>query len=223
MNILIYQMGKVGSSSVIWSLKSIGMDADRAGSWNIHDIELKSLQKSKDYYDKIITMVRDPIRRNIAQLFTSWEEHLGYFPEEYDSSMVETFKNEFPHDAPLQWFDQWMLTEFGIDVYREPFPKEVGWKIYDDRLLVIRTEDMTSVIRKALRTFIHIHKLMVINVQHRNQGEVSRGEFHGQAYMYFKRYARFSESFLDHMYESKYVQHFYTEGEIAGFRTRWAE
>lgn len=211
-------MGKVGSSTVIASLKSVYKHGDRSGSWNVNDLDMSR-------YSKIISMVRDPIRRNISQLFTEWQEPLGYFPEQYDDSMMRIFKEQFDHDWPLRWFDDWLFPHFGIDVYREPFDKEKAWQIYDDKLLVMRTEDLSWILKDALIDFLNLSPKArkKMDVTHRNIGEISRGEAHGRAYAEFKRNAKFDEQFLNRIYKSKYVQHFYTETEIEWFREMWFE
>jgi hypothetical protein len=215
MNVLVHQMGKVGATTVMEAIRSIGWEADRSGSWNIHTID-------KSRYDRIISMVRDPIGRNISQLFSEWEEHLGYFPEKYDPSQFEIFKTQFPHEWPLEWFDKWMWTEFNIDVFREPFNKKRHWQIYDDKLLIIRTENLSQVIRDALTEFLGLPWDIVMDTRHRNLGETSRGEAHGEAYAEFKRNAKFDAAFLDKMYNSKYARHFYTDNEIQSFKERWS-
>lgn len=67
-----------------------------------------------DKHDKIeiVTLVRDPIRRNISSLFYNiklYKQTKGFF------------LNQFNHDWVLNWFDEEIKRYTGVDVYKYPF------------------------------------------------------------------------------------------------------
>ena len=59
---LVYTMEKVGSSTAMRAIQSAGIVAGRGTIYNIHELDLSE-------YDCYVTMVRDPMARNISQFF----------------------------------------------------------------------------------------------------------------------------------------------------------
>ena len=190
MNVLVYTMGKVGSTSVMRALRSAGHVVGRGYPMNIRDLDL-------GFYDAFVTMVRDPIARNIAQMFETEME------QGVDSI------------APLVFFDDWIYPILGTDVYATKFPKTKGWKIYDHALLVIKTEKLSDVLAEALTALCGEADY---RVEHRAMGAVK----FGPEYTEYLEKASFDSEFLNQMYESKYVKHFYLVKEVQKFRSRWS-
>lgn len=191
MNVLVYTVGKVGSTTVMRALQSGGHVAGRAYPANIRTLDLS-------FYGAFVTMVRDPIARNIAQMFeTEMEEGIDSI-------------------APLVFFDDWLYPILGVDVYFTKFPKTKGWKIYDDKLLVIKTEKLSDALAEALTALCGEADYQV---DHRAMGAVK----FGPGYTEYLENASFDPEFLDQMYESKYMKHFYLAKEVAAFRKRWSE
>lgn len=191
MNVLVYTMEKVGSSTVMRALKSAGHVAGRAYAGNIKTLDLS-------FYDAFVTMVRDPIARNIAQMF--------------ETEMEQGVDNI----TPLVWFDDWLYPVLGIDVYATKFPKTKGWKIYDGKLLVIKTGKLSDSLAEALTALCGEADY---EVDHRAMGSVK----FGPKYTEYIKSAAFDPEFLDQMYGSKYVKHFYLAKEVQKFRSRWSE
>ncbi len=91
---------------------------------------LERVIASKEW--KIITLVRDPIARNISSFFE--ENMMGlYDPHFYEryrqgqaqiSDFIQTFFDKYPHYLPLRWFDLEIKAVFNIDVFQDPFDFE---------------------------------------------------------------------------------------------------
>jgi len=155
--IIIYQMGKVGSSSIKNSLKSHGIDsvfhAHRINPDNIKAVQKDNLEHglklmlNSIMYDivgnriyfkivernkksKFITLTREPISRNISAFFQNF---LRFTDKRYTDSdftineLINLFLKEYNHNVPLTWFDVEIKETLGIDVYQHPFPKEKGY------------------------------------------------------------------------------------------------
>ena len=128
--IVVYQMGKVGSSSVTESLKLAGVNH----VFHVHRMNPDNIQRvRKEYLDnnqrpldekvgerlcrsiverrrkaKFITLVREPISRNISAFFQNFMRFTG---AEYDDAdytieeLVEIFIRDYKHSVPSTWFD----------------------------------------------------------------------------------------------------------------------
>jgi Putative capsular polysaccharide synthesis protein len=249
--ILIYQMGKVGSSSVQESLKSLGMGA---AIYHVHHLDSDSVRRSgttnvpkknpvpssevwashyigklirdsgEDHKWKIITLVRDPVARNISAFFQNIHLSISEFDRQANEGtlnvdgLIETFLARYKHDIPITWFDREMKPVFGIDVYNGDFPTMKGYRIYHgDRadVLLMRVEDMDQCSLAAIREFLNIEKFGLISANVGSQKNYS------QIYRQFRDRINLPESYLDRMYGSKYAMHFYTPTEIERFRSSW--
>ena len=256
--LVVFQMGKVGSSSVTESLKE--MDAPfelfhlhvltHEGIERVHGeyrhaskvhhrpmiarhiVESDYLRRQLDRNDpgatwKIISLVRDPVARNISTFFQSL---CIYFPElcvgdqqifsdERIPELLETYLEQWDgHHTPLHWFQTELDPVFGIDVYAHPFPKDKGYQIIESgavSLLLLRLEGLNSTAGPAMEEFLGLRGLELSN------HNVAEKKPYAGAYHAFKNRLRLPGAYLDTLYESEYARHFYTEREISGFRQRW--
>jgi len=209
MKILVYTMGKVGSTTVMRALESVGFTAGRAYPGNINTINLNE-------YDGFITMVRDPVARNISQFFETCSDII-----KLSGDPVLAFRTEFPqgHGYPLLWFDYHIRPVLGIDVMKQQFLKRWGWSAYDN-LLVIKTEKLNSALAEALCEFLGERDY---KVEHRARGIDKFPSIDGYTYSQFLNEAKFSMRFLDALYDTDFMRHFYTQKEIKFLIERWAK
>lgn len=209
---LVFSMHKVGSSCVMQAFRSIGRLPERGYAENL-DNYLRPLSK----YEKTVTMVRDPIARNISRLFNLHGEALiNVLPEMIALHFVEQFDD---HDYPLRWFDTYFKPDF-VDVYSKPFNKKRGWDVYGD-ILVIRTENLDSGLRNGIIQLFDLPEDTRVEVD-RRANSTTRKDY-GKSYKDFIDYIGFDDAFLNRMYDNQYMQHFYSPKQIEGFRKRWAK
>jgi hypothetical protein len=263
--ILVYQMGKVGSSTVVRSLS-----AHNFPSFNVHTFDpffLKRGQKifrsefnatgmvPKTLWDqqlirrllklpssgkplKIITLVRDPVARNVSHFF-QWpnmimeQSNSGYHlrspvfnydrkfkAEAIADELAELFMTQFKlHERPLIWFDKELKHNFGIDVYSCDFPKKKGYCIYSNGktdALVIKLEQLGSIAQAAFKEFLGIDSFVLVDANIGREKETS------DLYSRFLDSIKLPPDYLDTMYTSRFVEHFYGRKEIDGFRARWS-
>jgi len=262
--ILIYQMGKVGSSTITSSLQRLLKDRlilqihyltqpylssieqkniqdfypGRLNGYRHHWESLylrKQIDKGlKDKQYKIVTLVREPISRNISSFFENLEiERIGSsqhykvksfygFETTVDigdpSELIRLFFETFDHDTPLVFFDREFKGVLGIDVFASEFPKSTGYQIYKDKhaeVLLIRLEDLNKCIEDAFREFLDIEHFTTVN---KNIGDKKK---YREIYRRFLDSIVLPESYVDMMYNSKYMQHFYSLEEINRFREKW--
>lgn len=269
--LIIYQMGKVGSSTITRSLQNCELHMPIL---SIHSLLPDNLIKSERVFReeyprakiqplvlwnsqylrnqlyrglrgqkwKILTLVRDPIARNLS-LFFQWPNmkiqkanglykiKSPYFNYEMDIKVegreiktedIEKLKGLFfekvDHDRPLVYFDKELKAFLGIDVFSSEFPKLKGYGIYKSEfvdVLLIRLEDLNRVTQQAIKDFLGIKALTLVD------SNIGSNKDYSQFYQRFLNAITFPDSYIHKMYTSRYVQHFYSEEEINSFKRRW--
>lgn len=262
--VLIYQMGKVGSSTLLKSLRKINIPQpiykvhflnpqtnqeiraksaytkktrnelliprhliiDKCFCQKIHRILARSQQL------KLITSVRDPISRSISSFFQNITKILPCFQRRLESRKVsvqelinlywehpEAKERRYRH---IHWFDRELSSVLGIDVFSIDFPKAQGYFLKKDfveniDLLILKLEKFSQCLTTSLKDFLD---LSTLNIASEN---ISNLKKYHELYREFKNEIRFSPEYLDQIYNSQFVQHFYTDEEIEQFKIRWLQ
>ncbi len=235
--IIVAQMGKVASTSVSRALEALG-----APVFQVHHLDrafldevaarLKADGQDQDHIRqsyrvlsdvvepkkpaRIVSLVRDPIARNISAFFQN-KDLLAKSVEDVDALIVK-FLDTYSHDIPLQYFDLHIRPVFGVDVYETVFDHERKRLIAADgrySVLVLRAEDPDEAKQAGLREFIARDDISLGRV---NVG--ANKKYSGQ-YSEFLDRIRLPESYIDRMLSSKMARHFYTGDELEGFAKRW--
>lgn len=255
--IIVYQMGKVGSTTVAETLKSLHL---KMPVYQVHHLtkegqqieESKVSGKDKPAFRRtaywagrylqrqlmpdvmndrrwfIVTLTRDPVARNISGFFHSMKrthpdlyaalesgENERLFPR-----LAETFLSDYPHDRPLDWFDDEMKTAFGIDLYERPFPWAKGFDIIEHdnvRLLILRLEDLQAQLQNAFEEWLGL-TFDPIEIVSANRASRKSYQHHYNA---FKDWLVLPATYLERMYNSKYARHYYADAELANFSRKW--
>jgi hypothetical protein len=173
---------------------------------------------------KVISLVRDPIARNVSTFFYAFPSFVADWKEQEAQQALSAqrlnaifeSKQQFTQTA-FNWFDEQLKDGLDIDVYAVPFDKNKGWQVYKKgiiELLVIRMEDLHRTGEGALREFLHLPHLKMVKV---NTGEER------EAYEMYRRFMTYpvSQDYLKKNYATQLARHFYTEEEIECFMTRW--
>lgn len=183
----------------------------------------------------VVTLVRDPLRRNVSSFFQNLELMYDFWPEKELRSknarviaerLVEMFLNSYvanrspvEHDGdPLTWFDREIAPVFGCDLYATPFPFSSGYEIYTSknaRILLLRLEDVERVASAALTKFFgtDIRESVV-----RNE---ATDKAYADIYAWFNKLLVLPHAYVEKIYTSRYCTHFYCHSELDRFRSRW--
>lgn len=260
--IVVFQMGKVGSKTVEWTLKvalpsvpvyhahilcasSIQREelyryGKRPGFWDKsllpeashlftsyclrERIDTQGLSETNKW--KIVTLVREPVARNISGFFEGIAMRIPDFNQKYAmgiisvQDLIEIFICEYEqHDVPLTWFDEELKPVFGVDVYEGEFPKSRGYEIYAGKyadVLLFRLENLNACAQAAFKQFLNLDKIALI------PENISKDKEYFPAYNRFLASVVLPPTYLDRMYNSRYTTHFYTPQEIDCFRKRWS-
>jgi hypothetical protein len=177
---------------------------------------------------KIITLVRDPIARNVSSFFqdlTTRHSYLNYSKlienddvEGTARLLIDAFLKNHDHHRPLNWFDMELKRVFNMDVFSEAFDKERGFQIYSNdrcKALVIKLEALDRCVEPAFKQFLNLDGFQL------QTENVSINKNYGQLYNTVRKSIKFPDAFIDQMYDSKLIRHVYTEDEIMRFRRKW--
>lgn len=255
--VIIYQMGKVGSTTIHQSLEKAGLllpiykvhflsDEGVKHGEEFHQKTLKKPWESTPHIQtshflrdkirsdepiqwKIITLVREPIRREISEFF----QYLpSLYPELLDaegnlekSRALRVLQTKFMFYKPetnytCRWFDMEVKSMFGLDVYEYPFDTEAGYSIihhHNVDLLILRLEDLDQTFNRAINEFLEVDTPIEM-VKANLRAEQKRGSLYQQIEQDFTIRA----SLCQKIYSSKYATHFYAAAEIAQFIQKWS-
>jgi hypothetical protein len=227
--VLIYTMARVGTNTTRYTLEQMEIQVSTS-HYSVQDEQEFGLDPY-GYFDqirvdrerewKIISLMRDPIARNISTFFWSIKKYYDRHPQTFDPRMIKAFTENYPfHDTPITWFERELIPFLDFNIYEHPFDREAGFTIYDTpyaQLLLLKTEQLTEVGAEAFST---LFEKPCDEIVHRSHGSK---RFSGGAFRDFHDRAKFSKEYLDRMYDNDHVRYFYTEEEIEDFRKKWSK
>ena len=189
----------------------------------------KLIDENPAQHWNVITLVRDPIARNIAAFFHNLTEYIPDWHERYSIDALdahevqEVFLEVAPaYDRAALWFDIQMsaIPAFGIDVYATPFPHDIGYKIYPGSarasLLLIRLENLTECATKAMQEFLGLENFTLYNT---NVADVKN---YADLYRKFKDLP-LPSGYVEKIYQTQLTRHFYSEVELDMFKRKWTK
>ena len=258
--ILVYQMGKVGSSTVTKTLKQ-SLDAP---VYHVHfltedglNMQVKAFENYRQYTQKyspvfvqqaqvikdkieqktdhkwkIITLVRDPIARDISDIFQNLDrilaDHLNESGKIKDSNKIidllqDKFANYDPDsDFACTWFDRELKARFNVDIYDYPFDQEQGFSIINHEqadVLVLRLEDLNQRLNQACQDFLGVD-LTKKDIANKN---ISTDKKYFDDYKNIVKNIVIPRETCAKIYNSKYVRHFYPQSMIDKFIAKWSK
>lgn len=243
--VVVYTMGKVGSTSIYYALKQkLGwrvMFTHRMLQQNIDEynalfmangnkphrsiigklIYKKKIQRNKPV--KLISLVREPISKNISDFFQDFKIYTGIIIDEWDGTIEELtsiFLKQYPHHLTLNWYEKECFYATGIDVYNIPFDINSGYGIYKNKnieLLLLRVDLNDEFKCKIIAAFLGLRNFKLYR---RNE---AIGKKYTDMYKQFISSIELPKIYIDEMLESKYTSHFFDNQEIMETRNKWLE
>lgn len=221
--VFVYSSKKVASSSICLSAYYAGIYAlhthyflDRQSV--IPEDVLKMFMKRK--HGKVITLVRDPIARQISLLWHILGDNAQTFINRYGTfdNIEKNFLSVSEQEDEFEWFKSEMESMIGINVYDYPFDCESGYSIIEKdgiSLLLLKMEKLAS-LENVIASFLEADSFKLYN------DNVTENKTYRFAYQDYLKQAVISPELIKHYYcGNKYMEHFYTKKEILGFRNRW--
>lgn len=242
MPVLVFTPGKVGSTSIyealpdnVFWLQSHSLNpeiiADKIELMNITNVYVAGIhnyQSLQAYhhivkprrYAKYITLVREPIARNISAFFQH-KDRLYHFDVNDPGSISKAtgqFLNEYPHDHILTWFDVEYKQMLDIDIYQYPFDKEKGYMRldFDHASIIIMRIDLADDIKESvIADFLNLPDYHIV------RANVGTQKSSGTEYKRFTAHVTLPQDYIDRMTNSKYIQHFFSDTEIQNIKAKW--
>lgn len=235
--VYVYQMGKVASSSIYYSLKGYNY----LSAYHFHHVErngeiLKTYRKlMQNKKIKIITCVREAISRMLSNIIQDIERNLRLKKQqgvyntvaeclraccEYEKKM-ELGKDGLYLGAGYSaflWFENELKQTFGIDVFHYKFDREAGYTIiYQDNIeiLLLKTEKINQ-LETVIGNFVGIKEFKLTNAN------VGSEKFYKYLYDDVKKNIKIPKYIFDFYYQNNpKMDHFYTEEEKQQFYKKW--
>ncbi len=260
--LVIFQMGKVGSTSLA---KAIGNPVYQVHTLRAERIQAISrqlesnglgfpvhLRQSMLFLErhmplspgtKFICPIRKPLDRNISAFFQQLSMNILISPTirkglkigksamkigklpipfEWKCLMVELlfhnsieknmeflldrFANSFNHLWPENWIDHELMPVYGLDIWRQPFPTEEGFSLYEHKqiqLIIFQSELPNDYKTDILSSFIG-KRIDLDGHQHNTRNKKLR-----KAYDVFREKITEDGGLLECYHTSKFHRHFY--------------
>lgn len=220
--ILIYQFGKVGSSSLLDSLTPQwpGL-VIHTHSLKKHENEPEQITAAREALQRsnqrmfIITTVREPIGRNISAFFQNFERETGVSDKQAHSisidRLIEFFLTRFPHDTPLNWFEDHFKNATGIDIFDYPFPSLGIQTIRHGNidLLLMQSELPDWLKETAVKRLLGLDQFRITATN------VSGNKRYAETYREFLQTFVAPDWYVQKMYGSRLFRHFYSPQQEA--------
>lgn len=241
--VLIYTMGKVGSSSIAESLDMghqlhtldseppakyfssrftpyIRRQAIETQRWRmlnkkIHSRLRENINHNKEI--KIISLSRDPIERNVSAYF----QNLDTTQLDSHRYLSEEFMAYATHFVPLYWFDLEIKKYLNVDIFEFEFDSSAGYSIVqkDNISILLMQFEKLPTLSNYIAKFLGLDEFNLIS--DKKQGNVSSAKWYYPGYLKLKNELSFPKEFIDYMYTSKYVKHFYNCNQIESMVKKW--
>ncbi len=223
-------MGKVGSMTIFRSIQKYYSGAVLHAHHLSSDQEIPELEciyrwtttskKPINRPIKIISLVREPISRNVSDFFQNFLKYTGVAYDDSEFSIGELkkiFLSNYDHDIPSTWFDNNILKWFEIDVFDTPF-SNLGYSQYTNKninLLVLKIELEDSIKIEIIKNFLQLDYFQLL---HEN---ISKEKNYSQTYEEFRYKVKFPDDYIERICNSKFFNHFYGRDEIENVKNLW--
>lgn len=236
--IVFFQMGMIGAYSLslelsqkmndekIYHIQNLSKEsvAKKENDTNIpFEIEkslLAKLKEDKKKQWKFVCVIDDPYSTVSFAFKNSYKDILANVIDNKDELYNDflTFSNmyNYSYDYFSLWFDTEVKPTLGIDIFKEEFDKEAGYKIYKNKnieLLVIKSTSLNFA--KAINEFLNVEidKSQLWDLSFDFDLDRNQKEF-------FKSIS-LDRLELDKSLKAKFAQHFYSKEDISELYEKW--
>lgn len=235
--VIVYQMGKVGSSTLKNSLEENNIPALHIHRYFFKNTErpntLKLLPhklKNRVIFNrflkgdkvKIITFYRDPLSRNISSFFQNLDVY--FKTSEFENLDYKILEERFNkainlHDTPNNWFDLEFKNKLNIDVFKHPFNKQKGYTLISKGNI----EVFLCVTNKINHLETELGDFLELDNFKLNNSNIGDKKWYKDLYIEFKERYKPTTKMLDTLYDSNTINHFYNDDEINRMKSRWLQ
>lgn len=221
-SVYVYQSKKVGSVSLVNSVQAVGIYGV-----HVHNLlsnpneELFLRDTIKRTSGKVISIVREPVARQISLLWHYWGRREEAFLREYQSlkDIEGTFYSIPNKEDEFDWYKNEFQKVLNINIYDYPFDRNIGYSIIEKdgiSILLLKLEKL-NVLEKVIGDFLEVADFKILN------GNMARCREYHYAYQNYLDHVKIPLSFWKYYYHgNQYMDHFYSEDEKRQFYKRWA-
>jgi hypothetical protein len=247
--ILVYQMGKVGSRTVVETLEGMALERPVI---HLHTLDPARLERSiarrasarstpehllcarilapklaaGPFPCRIVTLTRDPVDRAISFAFQNLAAKAPGISKaapdlaEMARAVTRMLRTAPGHADPSCWFDRELKGIFGVDVFREPYDAASGFTLLEGTVPVLVIR-MEDLDRALAPALGRLLDLdpTRITTVRANVG-ATKAYSHGLRAL--KSSYRLPPDLAARVLGTRYVRHFYPE-ETSAMRHRWTE
>ncbi len=236
-NILINSAAKTGNTTLISSLERAGISCyqGRQGYFT----KIWDFLPLKGEKIKMILGVREPFSQLLSMIFhmqSNFWDQTAYWEKGGDVQKIfdDVIDQEIRNNKVIPYYDreknaahQTRFVEkhfaeaveniFHIDVYDYLFDCERGYSIirHENVELFIFQLEQLSQLDKVLGEFLNIEDFVLYSD---NIGDL---QWYKKYYREARKNIKIDRELLNEVYSDKYMSHFYSEKQIAGFRGKW--
>jgi hypothetical protein len=253
--LLVYQMGKVGSATVERALDRLELDRPVI---HVHFLSTRHLDvvaggRSCGFFAPpepklgwalrrrihelgprircdIVTLVRDPIAREVSGLFQNPErapvdlrgDCAGWDVSRAVGHLKQRLDHDYACDYAHGWFDRELKEVFGVDVFAQPFDAQRGYQVIEGeraRVLVLRLEDLDATLARGLSELLSRE----VTLPEASRHNVRTRTADGRAYAAVLEALRIDRAVCERIYAHRFARHFYTATMLEDFTRRWSE
>ena len=217
--VLLYQYGKVGSTSIRDAIPNSIYTHNKLPSYqpyrliqtHSHDVAEDVLKKHPDIL--VIVIVRLPVSRNLSDF---WENIYKNCPL-YRYNTIEQIDDIFNSRDYITYTEDWMTTCFnhlGIDIdsFRFDVNKRFSYVESTPRVLFLRFEDLDYVTKRVLPN---------IGITVKKKTNTSKSKSYGAFYSKHKQYHKISDNTCKQIESSTFLRRFYTDNELINHILEW--
>lgn len=246
--IIIYTVGKVGSSTIANTLRERGIQEVQPHSLWYSNIggyfvtpKEKKFRKFRNIFKtstirfktkifllkiwcfgqevKVITLYRDPVARNISAFFEQFHHLSDRSIVEYDvSELIDMFWEYTNHSAPIDWFDLELKKVMNVDIYQHELDKNLGFVRFKEG----RYDVLVLQMEKLSKLNDEIADFVILPSFKMASTNRSDKKVYADVYRQFKDEICLPQTYLDKMYNTKVVKYFYTDEQILEFYNKWS-
>lgn len=229
-DILVFQPGKVASTSVYEGLLQLGLHAAHIHAFT----RWVPLEKRQGYEEllrgsmrgkKFITLIREPISRQVSLFFEMLCGELVFLNRLLRRNIAAIgFQNALrgsmlsKRDHLETWFENEFLPITGINVFLHPFDTEKGYTIIRENgieVLLVTMEHLFS-LEGVIGEFIGNSDFKL------RKENVAAEKDYAKLYQETLDTVKIPRAFYDQYYKnSSFMKHFYSQADIERFAARW--
>lgn len=221
-SVYVWQSKKVASTSIYVSARAAGVYGVHVHnfSWlDLPDCLVKNMIKTTS--GKVISIVREPIARQISLLWSYWKNGESFLKNYNSLEELERKFYSIPNEEDeFDWYHKEFMDILDVDVYDYPFDRELGYSIIEKdgiSILLLKLEKLSS-LEKVIGDFMGVADYKLVNT---NTGKEKAYRY---AYENYLEHVKIPLDFWNHYYSNnEYMDYFYTEDEKKKFYDRWKE